>query len=111
MMPNGWFEHCYALGDFSLFFRRFAFVDTEDSLAAPLFAEQGVRLHSVRWYQHEGWPYIFVACKVRKQDTGKFLEALAKLPNKMLLCGHPDYIDFCHELRAEFDSAAAEEAG
>ena len=61
--------------------------------------------------QHADYPYVFVICKVRKRDTGKFLEALAKLPNKMLLCGHPDYIDFCHELRAEFDSAAAEEAG
>lgn len=111
MVQNGWFEHCYALGDFSLFSRQFAFVDSEDCLAAPLFDAQGVRLHAVRWYQREGCSYIFVVCKVRKLDTGRFLEALSKLPNKMLLCGHPDYIDFCHELRAEFDLAAAEEAG
>ena len=48
MVQNDWFEHCYAMGDFSLFSRRFAFVDTKDCLAASLFAAQGVRLHAVR---------------------------------------------------------------
>ena len=111
MVQNDWFEHCYAMGDFSLFSRRFAFVDTKDCLAASLFAAQGVRLHAVRWYQQEGWPYIFVACKVRKRDTGRFLAALAKLPNKMLLCGHPDYMDFCHGLREKLGFGGAEKAG
>lgn len=111
MVQNDWFEHCYAMGDFSLFSRRFAFVDTKDCLAAPLFAAQGVRLHAVRWYRHDGWPYIFVTCKVWKRDTGKFLEALAKLPNKMLLCGHPDYMDFCQGLREKLGIGDAEKVG
>ena len=39
-----------------------------------------------------------ITCKVRKRDLPRFLEALEELPNKMLLCGHSDYIDYCNRL-------------
>lgn len=106
-----WFEHCYGFKGLSLIFRRFAFVDVEDHLAAQLFAEQGVRLYAAREYQHADYSYVFVICKVRKRDAGKFLTALTKLPNKMLLCGYPDYLDFCREVRKRFDASVAERAG
>ena len=28
-----------------------------------------------------------------------FMAAIRELPNKMLLCGHPDYLTFCEDLK------------
>lgn len=45
--------------------------------------------------------YLVITCRIRKCYEERFKEALAVLPDKMLLMGHTDYEDFCKEL---FDS-------
>ena len=44
-------------------------------------------------------PYRVIMCKCRKRDVDPFLAAIRELPNKMLLCGHPDYLTFCEDLK------------
>lgn len=46
-----------------------------------------------------GTPYRVIMCKCRKRDVSAFLAAIRELPNKMLLCGHPDYLTFCADLK------------
>ena len=46
-------------------------------------------------------PYRVIMCKCRKRDVDAFLAAIRELPNKMLLCGHPDYLTFCEDLKKE----------
>lgn len=48
-------------------------------------------------YHHPDTEYIVTLYKCRKKDSERFCAALEELPNKMLICGHPDYIDFCKE--------------
>ena len=44
-------------------------------------------------------PYRVIMCKCRKRDVDAFLAAIRELPNKMLLCGYPDYLTFCADLK------------
>ena len=44
-------------------------------------------------------PYRVIMCKCRKRDVSAFLAAIRELPNKMLLCGYPDYLTFCADLK------------
>ena len=89
-------RNCLKLAKWSLFFRYYVFVDVKEYLADNLFIYEKVRV----WFQKEYWKedtcYKIIFCKVRKKDELKFLEALKKLENKMLLFGYSDYIDFCN---------------
>lgn len=83
------------LKKFSLFNTHFAFMDTEDYLADGLFMKHQVRVHFGDEFVKPGSPYRMILCHVRKKDVGRFKAALAELPNKMLLCGHSDYLSLC----------------
>lgn len=84
-----------ALSHFSLGYHYFVFIDTPDYLADGLFVKHEVPVHFLKEYAKEGSPYLIIFCKCRKRDTSKFLTALKELPDKMLLCGYTDYIEFC----------------
>ena len=73
----------------------FAFIDTKEYLADQLFANHGIAVRFGDEYAREGTPYRIVFCKVRRWAAKAFVEAISELPNKMLLCGHPDYVSFC----------------
>ena len=75
----------------SLFFDHYMFFDTEQYLADQLFVQHKVRVWFDNEYAREGSPYRAVFCHVRKKDAARFMDALAELNNRMILCGHPDY--------------------
>ena len=75
----------------SLFFDYYLFFDTNQYLADQLFIRHKVRVWFDREYVKDGSPYCAIFCHVRKKDVLRFLNALAELKNKMILCGHPDY--------------------
>ncbi len=79
----------------SLLFKRFCFFDTEGYLADNLFIENKVRVHFTGEARNPDYRYFIVFCKVRKKDEKRFIAALEKLKNKMLLKGHTDYERFC----------------
>lgn len=93
----------WRLEKFSLFFDYYAFIDTPNYLADNLFIKHEVTVHFMQEYYHPDVEYIVILCKCRKRDSDRFCVALSELPNKMLICGHPDYIDFCKKahLKAE----------
>ena len=97
--------HYWTLKRFSLRFSFYAIIDTEDYLADQLFAWEHVRI----WLGHEflspDSPYRVIFCKCRKKDAEGFERAMEALPNKMLLCGHRDYITYCKNLKRKMEQA------
>lgn len=81
------------LEKFSLLYSYFAFMDTPQYLADQLFIKHQVRVHFMEEYGKPGSQYLVIFCKVLKKDESRFLAALKKLPNKMLLLGHADYTE------------------
>lgn len=91
--------HFIQLESHSLFFRHYAFVDTNDYLADSLFIQEKVRVYFGREAHRSDSDCCIIFCKVRKRDEAAFLTALQKLPSKMLLWEHTDYPDFCRSFQ------------
>jgi hypothetical protein len=83
----------------------YAFLDTSDYLADGLFIKHQVTVKFLQEYGHDDSPYLVIFCRIRKRDESAFLDALKELPNKMLICGHPDYPTMCQEFMSKIDSA------
>ena len=81
----------------SLFYAYFAYVDTEDYQADPLFIRNRCRVIYDGEYQKQGTEYRVILCHVRKRDKQRFLDALATLKNKMAVLGYRDYCGFCND--------------
>lgn len=96
-MSNRSAKNYFALQKFSLLYDHYAFVDAPEYLADQLFIRHQVTVHFGHEFTHPDHPYVIIFCKVRKKDSERFLLALDELHNKMILCGHPNYEDFCHE--------------
>ena len=84
----------------SLLFRHDAFADTKDYLADQLCIQEKVQVYFGQEAHCIGNDYCVIFCKVRKRGEAAFLTALQKLPSKMLLWGHADYLDFCCSFQA-----------
>nr|WP_326184525.1 hypothetical protein [uncultured Oscillibacter sp.] len=95
-------SHFIPLKKFSLFFRHYAFVDTKEYLADQLFIQEKVRVYFGQEAHRADSKYCMIFCKIKKSDEKAFLIALQKLPSKMLLCGHTDYLDFCRNFQKLF---------
>lgn len=92
-------KHFIPLEKFSLLFRHYAFVDTKEYLADQLFIQEKAQVCFGREAHRADSKYCMIFCKIKKSDEKAFLTALQKLPSKMLLCGHTDYLDFCREFQ------------
>lgn len=101
-------NHCYLhLDRFSLLYRYYAIIDTTDYYADQLFIRHKVRVRFGDEYAHPDAPYLIIFCKVRKKDEGRFLDALQEMPNKMIICGHPDYPMFCMNFLGKLEKESA----
>ncbi len=85
------------LSRFPVLFRHYAFIDTPEHLADSLFIRHKVRVRYGQEYTNDQYDYSFIFCKIRKKDEKPFLAALGELSNKMMLCRHLDYDDFCQK--------------
>lgn len=101
---------CWTIEKFSFFYRYFAIIDTADYLADQLFIKHKVRVGFGPEFVCPDVPYRVIMCKCRKRDVDAFMSAIRELPNKMLLCGHPDYLTFCEDLKSKI-TAAKENGG
>lgn len=90
--------HYWALKRFSFRFSFYAFIDTKEYLADALFIRERVRVWFGDEYITPDSPYRVIFCKCKKKDAQAFERALEALPDKMLLCGHQDYIAYCEKL-------------
>lgn len=99
-------KNYFSLRRISLFWSYFAFIDVPEYLADQLFIRHEVTVHFGDEMANPDNEYRIIFCKVRKVDEERFLAALQDLPNKMLLCGHTDYEDFCSSFIAKMDKGA-----
>lgn len=93
---------------FSLWNAYYAFMDTAEYFADGLFIKHQVSVHFGREYVRPPNPYHIIFCRVHKKDEERFLEALDEMPNKMILCGYPDYLKDCETLWKEIIDNAEE---
>ena len=91
------YHNVIPLEKFSFRYRYFCFVDVKEYLADALFMKHKVRVWFRKEAQKPNNNYVFIFCKVKKGEEGKFLEALEELKNKMLLMGYLDYQKFCED--------------
>ena len=75
----------------SLRYNYFLFYDTSEYLADQLFSRQKVRVWFDEEYAKEGSRFLAILCHVKKRDSHRFIDAIAALRNKILLCGYPEY--------------------
>lgn len=101
--------HFIPLKTRSLLFRHYAFVDTKDYLADQLFIQKKVQVSFGCELVCPDSDYCVIFCKLRKRDEANFLTALQKLPSKMLLLGHTDYLDFCRSFQELLNAPQKEE--
>lgn len=94
-------KNYWRLQRFSLLYKYYAFVDTEEYLGDQLFIQQKVSVSFGKEYGKKGNDYLIIFCKVRRKDENKFLKALDELEKKMLLMGHHDYPSFCEKLKRQ----------
>ncbi|MDU3179936.1 MAG: hypothetical protein E6686_00860 [Lachnospiraceae bacterium] len=94
-------KNYWRLRRFSLFYKYYAFVDTEEYLGDQLFIQQKVEVSFGKEFGKKGNDYLIIFCKVRKKDEKNFLKALDELEKKMLLMGHHDYPAFCENLKLQ----------
>jgi hypothetical protein len=97
-------KNCLRLERFSLWHKYFAFLDVGDYLADSLFIKHQVTVKFMQEYGREALPCRMIFCRIRKQDESAFLEALRELPDKMLLCGYPDYPARCRDFMEKVET-------
>ena len=56
-----------------------------------LFIRQKVRVWFDEEYAKKCSRFLAILCHVKKKDSHRFIDAIAALRNKMLLCGYPEY--------------------
>lgn len=94
--------HYYKVRYRSLTKSMYLIIDTQEYLADMLFVQEQVRVYFGDEFQKPGEKYLAIYCKVKKSDEKAFLRALDRLPNKMLLCGNTDYLEFCNKFFHEW---------
>ena len=82
----------------SLFYNYYAYIDTEDFLADDIFIQENVRVQFGKVGKRQNSQYVVVLCKVWKWDAEKFVQAMEKIYNKMLLLGHGECLSFFGKL-------------
>lgn len=101
-------DYCWTIEKFSFLRLYYAIIDCDEYLADNLFIKHQVTVRFGPEFACPDHHYRVIFCSIRKRDEQVFLEAMAELPNKMLLCGYPDYPAFCTELRRSMDKAKEE---
>lgn len=82
----------------SLLFNYYAYIDTEEYLADGIFVQEKLRVFFDKTGRKQDSPYVVVLCKVWKWDAEKFVHAMGKFYNKLLLLGHGECVNFFAEL-------------
>ena len=91
------YNNYFPIEKFSFRYRYFFIIDTKGYLADTLFIKHKVRVWFKQEYCKEENDFVFIFCKVRKNDVEKFLKALEELKGKMILLGYSNYQDFCEQ--------------
>lgn len=80
----------------------FAYFDNEQLFADQIFIQKKIHVQFGAEFAKQEFKYRLIFCKIKKQDKDKFLEAMEDLEKKMLLCGYPDYKEYCQDFMKIF---------
>lgn len=94
---------------FSLLYDHFAFLDIEDHAAEPLFRRHRAAVRFELEYRKPGMAYHIIFCRVRRRDVRRFREAMAELPDRLALLGHPNYLAACRAVWEGVEKGGAED--
>lgn len=83
---------------FSLKYRRYVYIDTLDYKADSVIMNSNIRMKIIKEFIKEEDEYVLIYCKVRKDDAIRFENAMERVKNKILLCGHSDYEKYCDKV-------------
>ena len=87
-----------------LFKLKYLYLDAPEYLADSLFVKHKVHVdYSKGEWHKDGEPYVAIECKIKRKDKDNFEKALGELNNKMLLCHHNDYEDWCNRFMGMVD--------
>lgn len=92
-------DNCIRIRSWSPFHFRVIFVDTKEYVSARVFANYGIKPRKIRKMVSKDTPFRLIVCSIRKKDGDRFVEALSKLRNSILLLGYKDYEEMCIELK------------
>lgn len=87
---------------------QYLFFDTEDYLADNILYNHKIPVKFGKEYAHKDYPYVIVVCKIKNRYSAEFEKCMHELENKMLICGHNDYINFCEESIRQFQKTIKE---
>lgn len=103
-------NNCFEMRGWPFLFKQFAYVDTGDYLAEPLFERSRLKIRILGEMKKQGTKYRMILCRIRSSQVSDFLDCMKILERKMLLSGHTDYSDFCADLKHALDAAMKAEA-
>ncbi len=86
---------------FALLHYGFVYLDTPELLSGAAFKKYNVDVKIKSYISLEDSPYILVCCKVRKPMVEAFTAAMREMPDRMAICGHPDYVGQAKKIFAE----------
>lgn len=78
-------------------YKQYMYVDCKNYLADDLFIKNKIIVKFEGDFIKDDSDYIFVYCKIKKEDQNKFIKTLGELKNKMLIMGYSDYESFCEK--------------
>lgn len=83
------------------------YLDTPDYLADNIFVNYNIKSIKIKnEFQKNDEKYVIIRCSIKKKDYANFIIAMEELQNKMLLCGHREYPDFCRGFIAALKKGA-----
>ena len=77
--------------------KKYMYIDCKNYLADDLFIKNKITVKFESIFTKDDSDYVFVYCKVKKNDQNKFIKTLGELKSKMLIMGYSDYESFCQE--------------
>lgn len=84
--------------DFSVFYTHFAYIDVAEYYADDFIRKRKIHIKFGKEMTHPDHGYRIIFCKIPKWQEHKFALAMEELKDKMLICGHTDYIDICKHI-------------
>ena len=81
------------------FITHYAYIDVAEYYADEYLRKRKIHIKFGQELSHPDHGYRIILCKIPKWQEHQFVLSMEELKNKMLICGHADYLDFCKDLR------------
>ncbi len=87
------------LKGFSLFSKKYVFVDTRELIYIRLFRDAGIKVKETWEYAKEGSGLRLIICRILMKDKERFEKTVTQIRDRAFLLGHADYDKACELLQ------------